>query len=69
MMMGAVFFWVRVMVDVTSPLCRGRVITLPNGKNIGQNSDTSTCQVYAIGVGAWTTMIGIVIYGFRAMDL
>uniref|UniRef100_A0A7N2M535 DUF4283 domain-containing protein n=1 Tax=Quercus lobata TaxID=97700 RepID=A0A7N2M535_QUELO len=25
------FFWVRVMVDVTSPLCRGWVITLPNG--------------------------------------
>ena len=28
---GGSFFWARVVVDVTSPLCRGRVITLPNG--------------------------------------
>ena len=28
---GGSFFQVRVMVDITSPLCRGRVITLPNG--------------------------------------
>ena len=28
---GGSFFRVRVKVDVTSPLCRGRVITLPNG--------------------------------------
>ena len=29
---GGSFFRVRVMVDVTLPLCRGRVISLPNGK-------------------------------------
>lgn len=28
---GGSFFRVRVMVNNTSPLCRGRVITLPNG--------------------------------------
>ncbi|XP_065630505.1 uncharacterized protein LOC136067948 [Quercus suber] len=28
---GGSFFRVRVVVDITSPLCRGRVITLPNG--------------------------------------
>ena len=28
---GGSLFWVRVLVNITSPLCRGRVITLPNG--------------------------------------
>lgn len=28
---GGSFFRVRVVVDITLPLCRGRVITLPNG--------------------------------------
>ena len=28
---GGSFFRVRVMVNITSPLCRGKVITLPNG--------------------------------------
>ena len=29
---GGSFFRVRVMLDVTLPLCRGRVITLPRGE-------------------------------------
>ena len=28
---GGHFIWVRVMIDNTLPLCRGRVITLENG--------------------------------------
>ena len=32
MRMEVVFFLVRVMLDVTLPLCRGRVITLPSGE-------------------------------------
>ncbi|XP_030964539.1 uncharacterized protein LOC115985780 [Quercus lobata] len=28
---GGSLFWVRVLVNITSPLCRGRVITSPNG--------------------------------------
>ena len=30
---GGHFIWVRVMIDITLPLCRGRVITLENGSN------------------------------------
>ena len=30
--MEVVFFLVRVMLDVTLPLCRGRVITFPSGE-------------------------------------
>ena len=30
---GGSFFRVRVLVDITLPLCRGKVISLPNGSN------------------------------------
>ena len=29
---GGIFFWVRITIDITFPLCRGRVITLPSGE-------------------------------------
>ena len=29
---GGNFFQVRVVIDITLPLCRGRVITLPSGE-------------------------------------
>lgn len=28
---GVIFFYVRVVVDISLPLCQGKVITLPNG--------------------------------------
>ena len=29
---GGIFFWVRITIDITFPLCRGRVITQPSGE-------------------------------------
>ena len=29
---GGYFIWVRVSIDITLPLCRGRVITMENGE-------------------------------------
>ena len=52
------FFRVRITVDITQALCRGRVITLENG--LRWFSNMNVCPIYVIGAGFWIMSIKIV---------
>ena len=54
------FMRVRVMVDVSQPLCSGRVVTL--------NDSMKGLPTFAIGMDASLKMTGTVIAGLRAKD-
>ena len=49
---GGHFIRVRVLVDISLPLCRGRLIRLEDGGKCGSVSSTSVCLIFASGVDA-----------------
>ena len=49
---GDNFMRVRVSVDITQPLCRGRVISLDNDKELWVSFNMNDYPICAIGVGA-----------------
>ncbi|XP_075650092.1 uncharacterized protein LOC142620637 [Castanea sativa] len=59
---------IRVRVDTTLPLCRGRIFTLKNGSK-GWVSFKYACQMYSTGVAGWITLTEIVIAGYKVVVL
>ena len=68
-MEGGCFIRVRVTIDITKPLCRGRVVHLEGwgggGGKCGLPLSMRDCQTFAIGVVVSTTMTGNVACGLR----
>ena len=60
---GGSFMRVRVRLDITIPLSRGRMVSLGQGKEHGYRLNTSTYQISAIGVAVSTMTIGTVKLG------
>ena len=63
---GGNFMRIRVGLDVSLSLYRGRVVSLENGKKkLGSHLNMSVYQIYVSGAANWTTMIRIVIFGWK----
>lgn len=62
-MKGRNFMMVKVEVDITKPLCRGRKISWNHSSEAGQRLCMSVCQTYATSVGLSRTTTKTAIYG------
>ena len=54
---------VRVIIDVSKPLCRGRKITWMMESMVGSLLSLKGCQIFATGVGVLCTTTKTVNYG------
>lgn len=59
------FIRVRVAIDITKPLCHGRVVHLEEGGKCGLPSSMRDCQTFSTGLVVSTTMTGNVACGLR----
>lgn len=61
-MKGGTFMRVRVSVDVSRPLCRGKKVSFDENKEGGSLSSMKGYQIYVSGVGCCRMMIRTVSY-------
>lgn len=62
-MKGGTFMRVRVTMDISRPLCRGRKICLMKIQRVRFRFNMNSCPIYAFGVGCSHMMTRTVIYG------
>ncbi|KAK9983400.1 hypothetical protein SO802_032925 [Lithocarpus litseifolius] len=60
---GRNFIWVKVSMDVTGPLCRGRLVSIGERNKSRLASNMKGYQIFAIGAAALTMITRIVIFG------
>ena len=60
---GGHFICVLVSIDLSLPLCRGRLISIGEGKQVWISFKYEGCQIYVIGVVGLLTMIETVSFG------
>lgn len=66
---GGNFLRVKVVVDLSLPLCHGRLILLENDKQIWVRFKYERPQIYVIGVVVSLTPIRIVSFGLKVKGL